>query len=89
MIILYVKLLHAKWSPRLRTRFDSMILKVKDHTGHSFPIRNVIRQVNPRTLEILSESYTVYMIQNIRPLLNDISFPCFHIHIRQRKGWNT
>ncbi len=76
-----------RWTPFLRARFDTTVLVAKSCLGYEYPIRNVIKQINPTTLEIISEQYTVSMLQRLALLQKDFTFPVYQIKVKQREGW--
>lgn len=76
-----------KWTPMLRARFDTTVLVAKSCLGYEYPIRNVIKQISPTTLEIISEQYTVSMLQRLAMLQNDFTFPVYQIKVKERQGW--
>ncbi len=77
----------TRWTPMLRSRFDTTVLVAKSALGWEYPIRNVIKQINPTTLEIISEQYTVSMLQRLAILQNDFTFPVYQIKVKERQGW--
>jgi len=87
MIVLHIKLIQRTWTHRFRSRLENTALCIKNHFGEAFPMRNVIKQIGPRTLEIISEQYTPWIISRIQPLQGDITFPAFQIKIKSRPGW--
>ena len=76
-----------RWTPFLRARFDTTVLVAKTSTGYSYPIRNVIKQIDPRTIEIISEAYTVAMLQRLASLQKDFTFPIYQVKVKERDGW--
>lgn len=76
-----------RWNPFLRSRFDTTVLVAKSSAGYSYPIRNVIKQIDPRTIEIISEAYTVAMLQRLASLQKDFTFPVYQVKIKERDGW--
>ena len=77
----------SKWTPFLRARFDTTVLVAKTWTGYEYPIRNVIKQIDPRTIEIISEKYTVAMLQRLSHLRKDFTFPAYQVKVKEREGW--
>ena len=77
----------SKWTPFLRARFDTTVLVAKTWTGYEYPIRNVIKQIDPRTIEIISEEYTVAMLQRLSHLRKDFTFPAYQVKLKEREGW--
>ena len=77
----------SKWTPFLRARFDTTVLVAKTWTGYEYPIRNVIKQIDPRTIEIISEKYTVAMLQRLARLQKDFTFPAYQVKLKEREGW--
>jgi hypothetical protein len=77
----------SKWTPFLRARFDTTVLVAKTWTGYEYPIRNVIKQIDSRTIEIISEKYTVAMLQRLARLQKDFTFPAYQVKLKEREGW--
>jgi hypothetical protein len=76
-----------KWTPFLRARFDTTILVASSCLGVEYPIRNVIKQIDSSTLEIISEQYTASMLQRLSRLKKDFTFPSYQVKVMERDGW--
>jgi len=77
----------SRWTPFFRARFDTTVLVAKSSAGYEYPIRNVIKQIDSRTIEIISEEYTVAMLQRLARLQKDFTFPVYQVKLKEREGW--
>jgi hypothetical protein len=89
MRVITVTLLHKKWTPVIKSRFDSYVLRSRRQSSdfQLTPLRTVSTKISDHVVTILSETYTPEIVSNLKELREDYTFPLFTYQESIKRNW--